>query len=245
MRDRFTDSQKEKVYRAEDRWRSFYFDKSHTLTSLEETQVYADKVAAALLKRGWALKAPHVRYKKGGQRFGAWSQIRTGELVFGKMATTFEIIMHEVCHLAGVKKFAGHGIPFCMALLDAVEELYGSEQREALAFCFRERKVKYSWVDEAPRNRLHFRHWLKYKTENVRVQLQTGEMISAVRVISFDNDEVILAVRPIAATNAASFGVVASGSRVVIPMADIAFTKFSHGYCTDECGAKARWKESW
>ncbi len=243
MRDRFTDSQKHKVYAAEDRWRAFYFKDSKKFINIEDIQAYADKVAAALLKRGWTLKAPRARWKQGGYRYGAWSQTHSGEIVFGKMAGTDTTVMHEVCHLAGVRKFAGHGIPFCMALLDAVEELYGSDQRESLAFCFREKKAKYSWADEAPRNRLHVRHWLKYHTDNVRVQLQTGEMISAVKVVSFENDEVVLAVRPITMKRAEGLGIAGSGSRAIIPMDDIAFTKFSHGYCNDECGAKQRWKD--
>ncbi len=245
MRDRFTDSQKHKVYRAEDRWRAFYFGgKSQRFTNVVDAQQYADRVAKALRKRGWTLQDPVARLKKGGHAYGAWAQTHSGEIVFGSRALVSETIMHEVCHLAGVKKFAGHGIPFCMALLDAVEEMYGSDMREALALCFREKKVKYTWQDEAPRNRLHVRHWLKYGTENVRVQLQTGEMLSAVKVISFENDEVVLAVRPMTRTRADSLGIAGSASRAIIPMADVAFTKFSHGYCNDDCGAKERWRDS-
>ena len=148
-RDR--DSQKQKVYDAEDlcrnRLRKEFSDEYRLLyesISLDEIEKYCKKIidSAWFQKRWPQIKGIHIsdgrsRRSASGGRVG-----KNARMKFPIHARYKEIVLHELAHACDMSHAGWHGRPFCRIFLELLRHEFGDEVWKIMKECFKEKKVK-------------------------------------------------------------------------------------------------------
>lgn len=137
------DSQRSKLYTAEDALLASEYNHSVTL---EEAQQLVDKICQSkvLAKKFGKMTIKVVPHRgRGGvakyeTAWGGQRQIALGQFALSKL-----IVIHEVAHhMAGFQ--AQHGWKFARTYLDIVRNQMGQDAEKALRYSFREHKVKFN-----------------------------------------------------------------------------------------------------
>jgi len=151
-RKRPRDSQRSKLYRAED----FLMGKGQSWETTAEIQAYVDHlVSLAWFQRRWPLAAIAVNDGRGrrsacGSTRRALSGKYYGYIKLPRWARTQSVVLHEIAHCCASiearrnrEPIASHGWQFARTLLELVRHEMGNEHWETLRASFREHRVRH------------------------------------------------------------------------------------------------------
>lgn len=138
----WTDSQKQKLYNAENRFRRAWRNKYKEFRSLDEAQRYADKfLKSAWCVRRWGEQDDVTITAKAGNTCVASKLFRTISLCSWGMDEV--VLLHELSHIvhpngAGM----GHGRYFCRTFLETIGHKLGPKAKKALRAEYIRKHVK-------------------------------------------------------------------------------------------------------
>lgn len=127
------DSQKQKLYDAEGRFKRLYSEHNKEFNSIAEIEQYVNKwLRSAWVIRRWG-KHPHIKIVEitGSIAFGCQAQKKI-ELPRG-WAWNETVVLHELCHIVHAwNGGASHGRYFARCFLEAIGHRFGPEAKKAL-----------------------------------------------------------------------------------------------------------------
>lgn len=140
------DSQRQKVYDAENLYQQIY--PSRTFKSLEEIHQWIVKIS----NRKWFQKRflyfkiniRNLKIHKGRVDGRAYWRVRDGNVVLPKWAWNEIVVLHELAHGLNINAKPHHGNRFCRVFLCLVKHVIGQKEAKYLRRCFRFKKAKFS-----------------------------------------------------------------------------------------------------
>jgi len=140
--DSFRDSQRQKLYDAEDRFRNRFREQNPKFSSIEEISQYVNKLA----KSAWAIKRwgslEHDIIVKEGKFGTGGSAKRYGLIItLSQWGWNKVVVLHELAHLFSYYG-TSHGRHFARTFLELIEHEMGPDARKALKEAYKCHGVK-------------------------------------------------------------------------------------------------------
>lgn len=138
------DTQRQKLYRAEEVLRRDGAPGAERFGSVTEMQAFVDKlVTYAWWKRAFPYDR-HITVKDGRGRRSACGDPVFREISMPTWSRTKAVLLHEVAHVVAPRDVAWHGWEFAEVYLKLVQHCLGADEAKALKASFKQHHVRYT-----------------------------------------------------------------------------------------------------